>query len=193
MYKCTFFEQKNVRFEPKMIRSSLTLITLLTISALFTKCSNDYKDKSKRPSPPAADTTLIQTAQVIIDYSSPAVKKRKLLDGLIPYGKIWRTGANEATNLITDKDLLVMGQLLPKGRYAYYTIASEDEWTIILNKDWDQWGAYNYEEGNDALRVKVLPYRTENFNERMRLYFEDEMLLFHWGNYQYGLELEEAP
>jgi len=153
---------------------------------------NNYKDKSKRPSPPAADTSLVKTAQVIIDYSSPAVKKRKILDGLIPYDKIWRTGANEATTFTTDKDLLVMGQNLPKGKYSYFTEATEDSWVIIFNKDWDQWGSYNYKKSLDEIRVEIIPYQVEDFQERMKLYFSEEQLVFHWGNFQYTLELE-AP
>ena len=98
----------------------LPQITFLVLLGTLISCTN-YKDKSKRPSPPAADTSLVKTTQVIIDYSSPAVRERKILDGLIPYGKIWRTGANEATTFTTDKDLLVMGQELPKGRYSYFT------------------------------------------------------------------------
>ena len=153
----------------------------------------EIKDKSKRPSPPAADTTLVQTAQVIIDYSSPAVKKRKLLDGLIPYDKIWRTGANEATFLSTDKDLLVMGEFLPKGKFAYFTVASPDYWTIILNEEWDQWGSYSYDDKKDVLRIEILPYQVDEFMERMTFRFVNEELVFHWGNLQYTLELEEAP
>ena len=144
-----------------------------------------------RPSPPAADTSMVRTALVSINYSSPAVKKRKLLGGLIPIGKVWRTGANEATIFYTDKDLLVMGEVLPKGKYAFFTKASKDQWQIIFNKEWDQWGAYNYDQNKDALRIEVLPYAVDRFEERMLIKFKEEQLMFHWGNLQYTLELEE--
>ncbi|MEM9324544.1 MAG: DUF2911 domain-containing protein [Bacteroidota bacterium] len=150
------------------------------------------KDKAKRPSPPAADTSLVQTAEVIIDYSSPAVKERELLDGLIPYNKVWRTGANEATTFVTNKDLLVMGERLPKGRYAFFTRATERSWTILFNTEWDQWGAYDYDETKDILRIEINPRRVQEFKERMTLYFENEELVFHWGHLQYSLELQEA-
>lgn len=153
---------------------------------------NEFGDKTNRPSPPVADTSLVQTTTVIIDYSSPSVKKRKIIDGLIPYNKIWRTGANEATKFICSKDLLVMGQLLPKGTYSYFTMASEGSWTIIFNKDWDQWGSYNYEEEMDALRIEVYPYRVDEFQEKMSIRFEEEQIIFHWGNFKYSIELEEA-
>ncbi len=167
------------------------LITLLLLGFLALDCSQN-KDKSKRPSPPAADTSLVNTTQVIIDYSSPAVKKRKLLGGLIPIGKIWRTGANEATNFIADRDLLIMGELLPKGRYSYFTIASDNMWVIIFNKNWDQWGSYSYDQSQDALRIEILPYQVPEFEERMKFYFKNEELVFHWGNLQYKLELQAA-
>ena len=149
-------------------------------------------DKSMRPSPPMADTSMVRTTQVTINYSTPAVKKRKLLGGLIPLDKVWRTGANEATVFTSDKDLLIMGQLLPKGRYAFFTKASENYWQIIFNEEWDQWGSYNYDSSKDAVRIEVLPYQVEEFQERMLIKFKDEQLLFHWGNYQSSLELEEV-
>lgn len=149
-------------------------------------------DKSMRPSPPMADTSMVRTTLVTINYSSPAVKKRKLLGGLIPIDKIWRTGANEATIFTTDKDLLVMGQKLPKGRYAFFTEASKDYWQLVFSKEWDQWGSYSYDKKEDALRVQVLPYKVDDFQERMIIKFKEEQLMFHWGNLQYTLELEEA-
>ena len=149
-------------------------------------------DKSMRPSPPMADTSMVRTSLVTINYSTPGVKNRKLLDGLIPLDKVWRTGANEATVFTTDKDLLVMGQKLPKGRYAFFTEASKDYWQIIFNKEWDQWGAYSYDKKQDALRIRILPYQVEEFQERMLIRFKEEQLIFHWGNLQYTLELEEA-
>lgn len=145
-----------------------------------------------RPSPPKADTSMVRTTLVTINYSTPGVKKRKLLGGLIPIGKIWRTGANEATVFTNDKDLLVMGQKLPKGRYAFFTKASNDYWEIIFNREWDQWGAYSYDKDQDALRIEVLPYKVEEFQERMLIKFKEEQLVFHWGNLQYTLELEEV-
>lgn len=149
-------------------------------------------DKSMRPSPPMADTSMVRTTQVTINYSSPGVKKRKLLDGLIPLNKVWRTGANEATVFTADKDLLILGQKLPKGRYAFFTKASKDYWQLIFNSEWDQWGSYSYDQKKDVLRIEVLPYQVEEFQERMLLKFKEEQLIFHWGNLQYSVEIEEA-
>lgn len=168
------------------------LLGMGLIISCFSCVSIRDGDKSMRPSPPAADTAIVRTAVVTINYSTPAVRNRQLLGGLIPTDKVWRTGANEATVFTTDKDLLVMGQLLPKGKYAFFTEASENQWELIFNEEWDQWGSYNYKPQKDVLRIQVLPYQVEEFKERMLLEFKEEQLLFHWGNLQYTLELEEA-
>lgn len=178
------------------LRHLQTHFPILLVTGILLSCFSCVSikdgDKSMRPSPPMADTSMVRTTQVTINYSTPGVKKRKLLGGLIPLDKVWRTGANEATIFTNDKDLLIMGQLLPKGRYAFFTKASKDYWQIIFNKEWDQWGSYNYDSSQDAIRVEVLPYQVDNFQERMLIKFKDEQLLFHWGNFQYTLELEEV-
>ena len=82
-------------------------------------------------------------------------------------GKVWRTGANEATVFEVSKDVKIEGKDLPAGKYALFTIANEGEWTIIFNKNPKQWGAYDYKESEDALRVKVKPAKAEAFAEKM--------------------------
>src|SRR5258705_11168104 len=116
----------------------LTFITLIA-------CSQE--DKSKRPSPPAlAKETLESGVTVSIDYSQPSVKGRTIGKDLEPMeGKVWRTGANEATVFEVSKDVKVEGKALPAGKYGLYSIAGKDEWTIIFNKTWNQWGT-NYSE-----------------------------------------------
>lgn len=114
------------------------------------------EDKSKRPSPPATVTG----SNFTIEYSRPSLKGRKAFGELEPYGKVWRTGANEATTFEAKKDLKINGQALPAGTYALFTIPGEQEWTIIFNKTAKQWGAYKYDEKQDALRVKVKPTKT---------------------------------
>ncbi|MBG8554769.1 DUF2911 domain-containing protein [Hymenobacter guriensis] len=113
------------------------------------------EDKSKRPSPPAAATAKTPAGTITIDYSRPSVKGRKVFGGLVPLGQVWRTGANEATTFSVDKNVLVQGQALPAGKYALFSIPGDQEWTIIFNKVPDQWGAYEYKQDQDALRVQV--------------------------------------
>jgi hypothetical protein len=115
------------------------------------------EDKSKRPSPPAKATATVGGATVTIDYSRPSVKGRKIFGELEPYGKVWRTGANEATTFEVNKDVKIEGQTLAAGKYGLFTIPGETEWTIIFNKTANQWGAFKYDASQDVLRVKVKP------------------------------------
>lgn len=125
------------------------------------------EDKSKRPSPPAKVTANVGGTTVTIDYSRPSMKGRKIFGTLEPYGKVWRTGANEATTFEVSKAVKIEGQTLPAGKYGLFSIPGENEWTIIFNKTPDQWGAYKYDASQDALRVKVKPKKlaqpTETF------------------------------
>ena len=82
-------------------------------------------------------------------------------------GVVWRTGANEATVFEVDKDVMVEGKLLPKGKYGLFTLVNGEDWTIIFNKTWDQWGAFKYKEAKDALRVNVKAAKATAFAEKM--------------------------
>jgi hypothetical protein len=131
----------------------LFLLTLVT--GLFLSLSSSaQQDKSKRPSPPAkVSKTLASGAEISVDYSRPSLKGREL-SALAPVGKVWRTGANEATVFETSKDVTINGKALPAGKYGFYTIPGDKEWTIIFNNSWKQWGTV-YKEKEDALRLNV--------------------------------------
>lgn len=145
---------------------SLFLLAVVS-SSLLLSCGPE--DKSKRPSPPAlVKETIASGATVTIDYSQPSVKGRTIGKDLEPLpGKVWRTGANEATVFEISKAVKVEGNDLPAGKYALFTIANSDEWTIIFNKTWKQGGTSNYKEADDVLRVKVKPGKAEQFAEKM--------------------------
>ena len=135
--------------------------------ALFARGQDD---KSKRPSPPAqAKETIASGATVTIDYGQPSVKGRTIgkKDVEPMPGKVWRTGANEATTFEVSKPVKVEGKDLPAGKFALFTIEDESEWTIIFNKTANQWGAYSYKEADDVLRVKVKPQKATQFAEKM--------------------------
>jgi hypothetical protein len=143
-------------------------VLLLSAIVLVTLGVKAQDDKSKRPSPPAKVTETINSGAVItIDYSQPAVKGREIGKEIAPYGKVWRTGANEATTFEVSKDVKVEGKALPAGKYGLFTIPNKEEWVIIFNKTPNQWGAYKYAEADDALRVKVKTAKAPQFTERM--------------------------
>ncbi|MEO5906573.1 MAG: DUF2911 domain-containing protein, partial [Saprospiraceae bacterium] len=143
------------------------------------------------PSPPAkVDATIINGATISLNYSSPAVKGRTIWGGLVPYNQLWRTGANEANVFQTDKDILVNGQKLPAGKYSLFTIPGVNEWTVIFNREWDQWGTMKYNSSNDVLRVTTKPQKSMQFNERLKFTLEDSVLSLLWENLQINLLLQ---
>lgn len=112
------------------------------------------QDKSKRPSPPGTAECTINGKKVTVDYSRPFLKGRKLGTDLAPYGKVWRTGANEATTLTTAIALDIAGVKVPAGTYTLYTLPSEGTWKLIINKQTGQWGT-EYHEEQDLARVDM--------------------------------------
>ena len=147
----------------------VAVITAL-IFTTFKVSAQDGEDKSKRPSPPAKVSEKIKSGAIIsIDYSQPSVKGRTIGKDLEPMdGKVWRTGANEATVFETDKAVKINGQALPAGKYGLFSIAGEKgEWTMIFNKTWKQWGAFKYNPAEDQLRVKVKSAQSKTLTEKM--------------------------
>lgn len=138
------------------------------------------EDKSTRPSPPKEVTGQIAGADIKLDYSSPAVKGRTIWGDLEAYGEVWRTGANEATTIELSKDVSIEGQTLAAGKYAIFSIPNEDSWTIIFNKDTDQWGDSNYDEAKDALRVDVSPKALDEQVERLEFVVRASEIAFRW-------------
>ena len=117
--------------------------------ALTVMAAAQAPDKSKRPSPPgAADCKFADGKTIHTDYSRPYMKGRQIYGGLVPYGKVWRTGANEATTFVTDTDVTVNGTAVPKGSYTIFTVPAEapGKWKLIVNKLTGEWGV-NKQEG----------------------------------------------
>jgi hypothetical protein len=114
------------------------------------------------PSPPALVVQKVGNTEVMIKYAQPAVKGRlvfgtKAQKALVPFGEVWRTGANESTTIEFSNDVTVQGKALAKGIYSLFTIPGENEWTIIFNKEAKMWGAYTYKAEKDVLRVMAKP------------------------------------
>ena len=134
-----------------IIKSAAMVVAAMTISV------NAFGQEAKKPASPAMTATgKIKDANITIAYSSPSVKERKVWGELVPYNKVWRAGANDATTFETSKDITVQGKKLPAGKYSFFLIPKESgTWTAVFNKEPKQWGAYKYEESKDALRVDV--------------------------------------
>jgi hypothetical protein len=166
-------------------------VLLLSAIALVTIGVQAQGDKSKRPSPPAKVTETTSKGVVItIDYSQPSVKSREIGKEIAPYGQVWRTGANEATVFEVSKDVKVEGKALPAGKYGLYSVPGKDEWVIIFNKTWNQWGT-KYAEADDALRVKVKPGKAPKFTEQMTFTVDKSgKVALLWGNEQVAFNVQ---
>jgi hypothetical protein len=123
-----------------------------------------------RVSPKAVVSQVVGVTDVTINYCRPSVRGRAIWGSLVPFDKVWRTGANEATTITLGDDVTVEGTKLPAGTYGLFTIPGRDEWTIVFNKGAKQWGAYSYNAADDVLRVKVKP-QAADFTELVTFSF----------------------
>jgi hypothetical protein len=143
-----------------------------------------------RPSPAATATGTINGTSVTINYSSPAVKDRVIWGGLVPYDKVWRAGANEATTFEFSDNVVVEGEDLTAGKYGFFVIPGKSEWTIIFNNVPEQWGAFNYDQSKDALRVTVEPVKSKEMNERLVYKVTDDGVSLLWENLEVPISIE---
>ena len=137
------------------------LVGLIFTFTAFAPCQN-------KPSPPASASCDLGGGKTIqTDYSSPRMNGRKIYGGLVPYGKVWRTGANEATTFVSSSDIVVGGKAVPAGSYTIFTIPNAEKWTLIVNKKTGEWGIpYQYESDELArvdMKVSKLASPVENF------------------------------
>ena len=129
-------------------------ITTLALCTLFAATAALAQEPKKPLSPPAKAEATINGKKITIDYSAPSKRNRVIMGELVPYGKVWRTGANAATTLNTESDLMIGSLHVPAGKYTLYTIPGEKEWTLIVSKQTGQWGS-DYDESKDLGRVKL--------------------------------------
>lgn len=132
------------------MRKTATIVT----SILFIAAAATAQEAKKPLSPPAKAEATLKGKKVTIDYSAPSKRDRKIMGGLVPYGEVWRTGANAATTLTTETDLMIGDLHVPAGKYTLYSIPGEKDWTLIVNKQTGQWGT-NYDAAQDLGRVKM--------------------------------------
>ena len=164
----------------------------LLFTSLFVSTTLLAQDKPAPKSPPmVTETTIASGATIKINYSAPSVKGRTIGKDLEPMaGKVWRTGANEATVFDVSKDVTVEGKALPAGKYSLFTIVNGDEWTIIFNKTAKQWGAFKYVEADDALRVKVISGKS-SFKEQFKIdATKNGMVTMFWGDYKVAFKVK---
>lgn len=134
-----------------MVRAKYWL-ALLPFLSFHILCAQDLPT---RPSPTAITSARYKDSYIKITYCQPRKHGREIFGKLVPYGEVWRTGANEATEITLTRDVFVKDTLVSAGTYSLFTIPGKETWTIILNKDLGLWGAYNYNAKMDVLRIEI--------------------------------------
>ena len=131
------------------------------------KTTSEGPTKKKPLSPHTSAMAMVGDAHIHFDYSSPGVRKRIIFGGLLPYDAVWQAGAHQATWMETNKELSIAGKKLKAGKYGFFVIPNQEEWTIIFNSNWDQHGKDEYDEKEDVLRFKVTPIISEDIQEHL--------------------------
>ena len=182
------------RFLLHPVRTSVLVLLVLSFTTLPV-LAQERGSEEARVSPNAAVSQTIGTTEVRITYGRPQVKGRTIFGDLVPYGDVWRTGANEATTISFSSDVTVEGEPLSAGTYSLYTIPGKDTWTIIFNNVANQWGT-QYDKNKDALRVQVSPESAPE-REMMTFFFEEVTntsgtCVLHWADVRVPVEIQVA-
>ncbi|UFH53822.1 DUF2911 domain-containing protein [Spirosoma sp. KNUC1025] len=149
----------------KRILIILGIIAAIALVGFFT-----FRSWTKSSSPEAVAQVDQNGLKVKVDYCQPYKKGRKIFGGLVPYGKVWRTGANEATVIDFDQNVTIAGQPLNEGKYSFWTIPSQQGWIAIFNSETGQWGT-NYDQTKDVLRVPIVSRKHSPMAEQFYITF----------------------
>jgi hypothetical protein len=182
-----------------MRKFALIAVSLFAVATLASAQMNMSDDKSKRPSPPASAACKFSDGKTIkIDYSSPRAKGRKIFGeasekALVPYGQIWRTGANDATTFVTDTNLNVGGKAVPAGSYTIFTVPKADAWSLVISKKTGEWGTDYPGEKEDLVRVPMTVSKTSAPVENFTIAFDQAgskcTLRNEWENTRASVEI----
>jgi len=168
----------------------LSLLFLILFCASFNLVETYAQDKPLSPKETVKGKIAGVDTEIV--YCRPSARGRKMIGGKEPFGTVWRTGANAATTIEFDEPVKIEGKSLPAGKYALFTIPNENEWTIIINKDFNQQGAYNYDEKKDVLRVTVKPKKTDQFIETFTITPEKDKVTLKWENTEVAFKVAKS-
>ncbi len=166
---------------------------LLSLALLFVALATvqSIAQDKKPASPKETVEGSIDGTKVSIVYHRPSAKGRKVMGDLVPFGQVWRTGANDATTITFDKAVSIEGKTLAAGTYSLFTIPGENEWTVIFNSEPKQWGAYKYDEKKDVLRVKVKPGKVD-FTETFTISIDKNGVNMSWENTSASFKIKKG-
>lgn len=148
-------------------------VALMLVGAAQAQTPAAPKLTLPQASPPATVKQQVGVTDLEVAYNRPGVKGRKIFGGLVPYGQVWRTGANTATKITFSTPVKIGGSEIAAGTYELFTIPGESEWTLIIHKNMSQWGSYAYDAKNDIARVTVKPTRLASPVETFAIWFND--------------------
>jgi hypothetical protein len=154
------------------MKSSVAAFWLSLLVPFYASTGFSQETFKTRPSPLALSSARLKDAYIKITYSQPQKRGREIFGKLVPYGEVWRTGANEATEVTLTKDMQLNNQVLKAGTYSLFTIPGPDKWTIIINADVGLWGAYNYVQKLDVMRFDVPVSVSNTITEAFTMTFD---------------------
>jgi len=177
----------------KQIKVAAALVAVVVIVAVVLRAQ---QDKASRPSPPAtADCALAGGQKIMVDYSSPRMKGRAIFGALVPYGQVWRAGANEATTMTVGADVAIGGKAVPAGKYTIFAIPEQNKWTLIISKKTGEWGTAYPGPDNDLARIDMksekLPAAVENFTISFNQTPSGCTLKMQWETTQASVEIKK--
>jgi hypothetical protein len=168
-----------------------TIALLFTAFALLTAATGNRRVTQNKQSPPADTSMKVGGKDVTIEYNAPSVRGRKVEGGLIPYGQVWRLGADSATTLTTDTDLKIGNLSVPKGVYTLYIAATEGGWNLVVNKQKGQWGT-EYNESQDLGRVPLKLTKLSQPVETLKITLNNGMLDIEWGSTKASVAVKQG-
>ncbi len=149
-------------------------------------------DDANRKSKNGKASGAVDGVEITLEYGRPNVNGREIWGGLVPWDKVWRTGADEATTISFSADVTIGDERLAAGTYGLFTVPGKDGWQFIFNTVADQWGAYEYDAGKDALRVGAAPEAAEHV-EAMDFRIDDSSVVLRWDELAVAVEVAAAP
>ncbi len=175
-----------------MCRLGILILTAVTI-AVGTSTAPAKQQSSPPLSPKGSADYTLNGKKIAVVYSRPSTRGRKIMGGLVPWDKVWRTGANEATSFATEADLVIGGVPVPKGSYTLFTVPSQSGWQLIINKQTGQWGT-DYDEKQDlariGMKVETLSQPLEQFTISFRPAKDGGIMMLEWETTRASVEFK---
>lgn len=193
--KCNFFVlclKVSLILKFYNMRKNNFFLAAIISAAIF--CLPSMVSAQAKPASPAMETSAKAAgSDISMKWSAPSVKGREIWGALVPYDKIWRTGANAATTFTTSKNVKINGKDLPAGSYSFFTIPGKTSWTLIFNKKTDLWGSSDYKEADDALRITVKPEMESEVTEQLTFAIEKNgEVSFNWEKLSFEFKVSAA-